>query len=66
MIPPDLLSELKKNKNALDFFNKFTSSSRKEYISWIIGAKTGEPRNKRIAITVEWTTEGKDRNWKYK
>lgn len=66
VIPGDLQSALKKNKKALAVFNNFTYSHRKEYIAWISEAKTKETRRKRITTTVEWTTEGKDRNWKYR
>jgi uncharacterized protein YdeI (YjbR/CyaY-like superfamily) len=47
---------------------KFDSSSpshRKEYISWIIEAKTEETKLKRIKTMMEWLLEGKSRNWKY-
>jgi uncharacterized protein YdeI (YjbR/CyaY-like superfamily) len=33
---------------------------------WVNEAKTAETRAKRIMTTVEWTAEGKNRNWKYK
>jgi uncharacterized protein YdeI (YjbR/CyaY-like superfamily) len=64
--PEDLLAALKKNKSALANFEKFPYSHRKEYIRWIDEAKTPPTREKRIATTVEWTAEGKDRNWKYR
>ncbi|MCX6287797.1 MAG: YdeI/OmpD-associated family protein [Bacteroidetes bacterium] len=65
-MPDDLQSALKKNKKAFDFFEKFPYSHRKEYIVWINEAKTMETRSKRIATSIEWTAEGKARNWKYK
>jgi len=65
-IPEDLLAALKMNKNAFGMFEKFPYSHRKEYIFWINEARTAETRSKRIATTVEWTSEGKDRNWKYR
>jgi hypothetical protein len=40
-------------------------SHRREYIEWIVAAKTDATRDKRIATTTEWLTEGKSRNWKY-
>lgn len=65
-VPGDLLAALKKNPAAWEHFEKFPYSYRKDYISWINEAKTAETREKRIATTVEWTAEGKGRNWKYK
>lgn len=65
-VPPDLMAALKKNSTAMLGFEKFPYSHRKEYINWINEAKTEETRVRRIATTVEWTAEGKSRNWKYK
>jgi len=56
---------LKKNKKALATFEAFAPSHRKEYVEWIIEAKTEETRNTRLKTAVEWMTEGKVRNWKY-
>jgi uncharacterized protein YdeI (YjbR/CyaY-like superfamily) len=64
-VPPALASALKKNKKAGETFAAFPPSHRREYIEWITEAKTDETRNKRIATTLEWLTEGKSRNWKY-
>ena len=65
-VPDDLLAALGKERRALDNFEKFPYSHRKEYIMWVNEAKTAETRAKRIMTTVEWTAEGKNRNWKYK
>lgn len=64
--PADLLSALKKNKAAMQTFEAFSYSNRKEYIEWITEAKTEETRAKRTATAVEWMAEGKIRHWKYK
>jgi uncharacterized protein YdeI (YjbR/CyaY-like superfamily) len=66
VIPPDLKSALKRNKQGEVLFEKFTYSQKNEYILWIEEAKTTETREKRVATTVEWSAEGKTRNWKYK
>jgi len=66
LIPDDLRVSLKKNKMVSEIFENFPYSYRKEYIVWINDAKTEETRKKRIATTIEWTAEGKDRNWKYR
>jgi uncharacterized protein YdeI (YjbR/CyaY-like superfamily) len=65
-VPDDLQAALSKNLAAQVFFDKFSYSQRKEYIMWINEAKTEETRAKRIGTTVEWVSEGKTRNWKYK
>ena len=64
-VPPELMAALKKNKKAQTTFEGFPPSHRREYIEWITEAKTDATREKRIATTVEWLTEGKQRMWKY-
>ena len=51
-----------KNKKALEAFERFSPSHRKEYVEWITDAKTEDTRNKRLATAVEWIAEGKPRN----
>ncbi len=65
VVPNYFTKELKKKKKAFETFNNFSYSHRKEYVEWITEAKTDETRNKRIATTLEWLSEGKSRNWKY-
>jgi uncharacterized protein YdeI (YjbR/CyaY-like superfamily) len=65
VVPDDLQAALKKDKKANAAFEAFTYSHRKEYIEWITEAKTEATRNKRLATTIEWLSEGKSRNWKY-
>jgi uncharacterized protein YdeI (YjbR/CyaY-like superfamily) len=64
--PPALTAALKKNKKAKATFEGFPPSHRREYIEWISEAKTEDTRDKRIATTLQWLEEGKDRNWKYR
>ena len=64
-MPDHFLAAIKKNKKALAAYEKFSPSHRREYIEWIIGAKTDATRDKRVAQAVEWMAEGKSRNWKY-
>lgn len=64
-IPEYFQEALNKNEKALEVFKKASISFRKEYINWIIEAKTETTRNKRTEQAVEWISEGKGRNWKY-
>lgn len=64
-IPPDLQAALKKNKIAKTTFENFSPSHRKEYVEWITEAKQEATRQKRLATTLEWLSEGKPRHWKY-
>ena len=65
-VPATLMTALKKNKKAALGFEAFTASQKREYIEWINEAKTAETLEKRVKTTVEWSAEGKSRNWKYK
>lgn len=64
-IPAELASALRKHKTAGERFHAFSPSMQREYIDWITEAKTEPTRDKRIATTLEWVAEGKQRNWKY-
>ena len=65
-VPDYLIRALKKNKKAWTAFEAFAPSHRKEYVQWITEAKTPETRQKRMDTAIEWISEGKARNWKYK
>ncbi|MCS4304390.1 YdeI family protein [Chryseobacterium sp. BIGb0232] len=64
-IPDYFQSALKAQPKAWDVFEKASPSFRKEYITWIVDAKTEATRNKRMEQALEWIGEGKGRNWKY-
>ncbi len=52
-IPSDLKEALLIDKKAWNNFQKFANSYRNMYIGWIIGARTGETRRKRITQVVK-------------
>lgn len=64
-IPDYFQKELENHPDALDTFNRFSYSGKKEYVEWIRDAKTEETRRKRLATAIDWLIEGKSRNWKY-
>jgi len=64
-VPRDLAAELNKNPRAKKTFENFSPSDRREYVEWIEGAKRDETRQRRLATTIEWLTEGKPHNWRY-
>ena len=51
--PPAFVAALKKNKKALAHFTAFTPGKRRDYLEWIIEAKTEETRARRIVTTIE-------------
>ena len=57
-LPDDLASVLKKNKKGASFFDKLSFTNKKEYIEWIVTAKTEETRNERIKGTMERLGKG--------
>ena len=65
VVPEVLKKALSKNQAAKTTFENFPYSCKKEYIEWITEAKTEPTRDKRLASTIEWLSEGKRRNWKY-
>lgn len=64
-VPDYFTKALRKNKKALKTFQEFSHTNKKEYVSWVTGAKTEETRQKRLDTAVEWMGEGKIRHWKY-
>ena len=63
--PAYFMNQIQENKKALETFEGFSYTNRKEYVEWVSGAKQEATREKRIATAVEWLAEGKPRNWKY-
>lgn len=64
-MPDYFMAAIQKNKKALASYEQFSPSHRRDYIEWIVDAKTDATRDKRIAQAVEWMAEGKARHWKY-
>jgi uncharacterized protein YdeI (YjbR/CyaY-like superfamily) len=67
VLPDDLAALLaqKKHAAARKSYEGFGPGAQREYVDWIVEAKTDATRQKRIATTLEWLAEGKKRNWKY-
>ena len=66
-LPDDLATLLaqKKHAAARKTYEGFGPGAQREYVDWIVEAKTDATRQKRLATTLEWLVEGKKRNWKY-
>ena len=62
---PDAFRAALETAAAEERFAAMAPGQRREYIEWIVEAKTDTTRDKRIAQAVEWIGEGKSRNWKY-
>ncbi|WP_049622132.1 YdeI/OmpD-associated family protein [Frateuria defendens] len=66
-LPADLATALAKQAHAVArrTWTGFSASAQREYAGWLDEAKTEATRHKRLATTLEWLAEGKQRNWKY-
>lgn len=66
-VPDDIALRLaqKRHVKARKTWDGFGPGAQREYVDWINEAKTDLTRQKRVATTLEWLTEGKKRNWKY-
>lgn len=63
---PDYFAEkLAANPEAKEIFETKSASFRKDYLAWIIDAKTEDTRQKRMEQSLEWISEGKGRFWQY-
>jgi uncharacterized protein YdeI (YjbR/CyaY-like superfamily) len=63
---PDYFAEkLATHPKAKEIFDSKSPSFRKDYIVWIVDAKTDATREKRMEESLEWIGEGKGRFWKY-
>jgi uncharacterized protein YdeI (YjbR/CyaY-like superfamily) len=64
-VPDYFIEFLTKDPKAIFNFEKFSNSHRKEYVEWIVDAKSDATREKRMEQALEWISEGKSRHWKY-
>ena len=64
-VPSKIMEIIRSNRKALTVFENFSNSNKKDYVEWIMEAKTEATRAKRIVTMMEWLQEGKPRNWKY-
>jgi uncharacterized protein YdeI (YjbR/CyaY-like superfamily) len=64
-IPKDFQKALRANKAALATYGTFSPSQKREYIEWIVEAKTEETRERRLETAIDWIADGKSRHWKY-
>jgi len=64
-MPADFDKLLRANLAAMDNFEKFSPSKKREYLEWFVEAKSEATREKRIEQALEWIAEGKSRHWKY-
>ena len=64
-VPEELAAAFAADAKAKMVWDGFAPSHRREYSEWIGEAKRPETRATRVAQSLEWIAEGKQRNWKY-
>jgi uncharacterized protein YdeI (YjbR/CyaY-like superfamily) len=62
---PEFAAALKAAPKARATLDSFPPSARRDYLEWVGEAKQDATRQKRIATSIEWLSEGKRRHWKY-
>lgn len=66
IVPDYFISRLNEHPKAKDTYEKFSPSHKKEYVEWIVDAKTDATREKRLTEAMQMMEEGKSRMWKYR
>jgi len=64
-MPDDFDKLLHANLAAMDNYEKFSPSKKREYLEWFSEAKSEATRGNRMQQALEWISEGKSRHWKY-
>lgn len=64
-VPDDLLALLEQHEAARLAFEGFSPSHRREYVEWIVEAKTEATRQRRLEQTLAQLADGKPRHWKH-
>ena len=62
---PEFAAALARAPKAQATLDAFPPSARREYLEWVAEAKQDATRQKRIADSIQWLSEGKRRHWKY-
>ena len=63
--PAYFMAALRKNAKALEAFDAFPPSHKREYVEWVDEAKRDETRARRLDMAIDWIANGKSRNWKH-
>lgn len=64
-MPPAFAEALATAPAAKAHFDGFTPGYQRDYLEWIGEAKRDSTRQQRIALAIEWLSDGKRRNWKH-
>jgi len=65
-MPADFEAALQQRPDAAAFYQTLSPSQRREFLEWLVEAKTPATRQRRLAQSVELLAGHKTRNWKYR
>ena len=64
-MPIDFADMLAANPKAQEVYDKFSPSHKREYLEWIVDAKSDATRQKRMETAIAQIAEKKSKNWRY-
>lgn len=64
-VPDYFIAALEEKPEASEHFAAFPPSAQRDYVEWLMDAKSEATRLRRLEQAVEWIAEGKRRFWKY-
>jgi uncharacterized protein YdeI (YjbR/CyaY-like superfamily) len=64
-MPDDFRQALARNVKAKRTYDSFSPSHQREYLEWITEARQESTRERRLATSIEWLSDGKSRMWRY-
>ncbi|HLY73151.1 MAG TPA: DUF1801 domain-containing protein [Planctomycetota bacterium] len=65
IVPEFFRKAVRSNRKAQAAFDTGSYTFRKEYVKWVMEAKSEETRQRRLRTALTWMAQGKNRNWKY-
>lgn len=65
LVPDYFQAALQARAQAQEKFDAGSTSFQREYVDWLADAKTEATRLRRMDQAIDWTADGKGRNWKY-
>ena len=57
--PADFIKQLRRSKNAYNFFETLSFSNKNEYVNWISAAKREDTRSRRLEMAIDKLNAGK-------
>ncbi len=62
--PDYFMAAIRRNRQALATFDRFSPGRKRDYVEWVAAAKSEDTRARRLQTAVKWMAQGKPRHWK--